>query len=247
PLAPPAEAQATSPSLAAPQTAPALVAAATPQTAAGWAPPVPRPFDRVEALTESLARIAFTADRTTVTAIERACELMGCTRSNLSRVMASAVEALLDSNDPDRVLARKRPRKPRAYDRASRRIPQHVRDAVWKRDEGRCVFVSDHGKRCTARRNLEFDHIVPYAAGGASDDPDNIRLLCALHNLGAARDRLGTERLSRAIGASRRGKHSVQKEPPDERMMGGTVDLHAAIAGEEEGGIDGAMYQGKPP
>jgi len=32
----------------------------------------------------------------------------------------------------------------------------HVRRAVWKRDGGRCAFVSEDGKRCDERSMLEF-------------------------------------------------------------------------------------------
>ena len=35
---------------------------------------------------------------------------------------------------------------------------------------------------------LEFDHIIPWAQGGLSDDPDNIRLLCRTHNQWTARE-----------------------------------------------------------
>lgn len=120
-----------------PASVPMAMAPTPPQMPLSQASPAPlspsplpaRLFDRVEPVSESLARVAFTADRRTVSDIERACQLMGCTRSNLSRVMASAVEALLNEIDPDRRLASKRPRKPRAAQRASRRIPQHVRDA----------------------------------------------------------------------------------------------------------------------
>ncbi|MDD5657597.1 MAG: HNH endonuclease signature motif containing protein [Elusimicrobia bacterium] len=64
----------------------------------------------------------------------------------------------------------------------SRRIPQSVKDEVWARDGGRCAFVSAGGKRCDERDGLEFDHVVPWAMGGRSHDPRNIRLLCRAHN-----------------------------------------------------------------
>src|SRR5206468_2775089 len=40
-------------------------------------------------------------------------------------------------------------------------IPERVRHEVWRRDEGRCVD-------CGSRERLEFDHIVPVAAGGSN-------------------------------------------------------------------------------
>lgn len=50
------------------------------------------------------------------------------------------------------------------------RIPEEVRIAVWRRDQGKCA-------RCGNRENLEYDHIVPVSKGG-SNTVRNIELLC---------------------------------------------------------------------
>lgn len=50
------------------------------------------------------------------------------------------------------------------------KIPQDVMDAVWRRDDGKCV-------ECGSKENLEFDHIIPVSKGGASTYR-NIQLLC---------------------------------------------------------------------
>lgn len=50
-------------------------------------------------------------------------------------------------------------------------IPGHVRQFVWTRDGGRCG-------ECGAKENLEFDHIIPVAEGGASS-ARNLQLLCS--------------------------------------------------------------------
>lgn len=71
-------------------------------------------------------------------------------------------------------------RNPRTSAR-SRRIPAHVRRAVWERDQRRCTFVSASGKRCHETRFLEFDHIDPFARGGSST-VDGLRLRCRAHN-----------------------------------------------------------------
>jgi hypothetical protein len=66
---------------------------------------------------------------------------------------------------------------PMAADRpASRIIPGWVKQEVFKRDRGACVL-------CGATDNLHFDHDYPYSRGGASVTPDNVRILCARHNL----------------------------------------------------------------
>ena len=50
------------------------------------------------------------------------------------------------------------------------KIIQQVRDAVWRRDEGKCC-------KCGSNEKLEFDHIIPVVKGGSSTER-NIELLC---------------------------------------------------------------------
>lgn len=52
----------------------------------------------------------------------------------------------------------------------NRHIPQDVKNAVWQRDQGRCV-------QCGASSYLEFDHIIPFSKGGANT-VNNVQLLC---------------------------------------------------------------------
>jgi hypothetical protein len=58
----------------------------------------------------------------------------------------------------------------------SRLIPTEVKVAVWKRDHGKCVL-------CGSNQNLHYDHDLPYSRGGSSILVENVRLLCATHNL----------------------------------------------------------------
>ena len=58
----------------------------------------------------------------------------------------------------------------------NRLIPSTVKLEVWQRDKGQCVI-------CGAKDSLHFDHDLPYSKGGSSLSADNIRLLCARHNL----------------------------------------------------------------
>ena len=57
-----------------------------------------------------------------------------------------------------------------------RMIPSWVKVEVWKRDQGRCV-------KCGESTGLHYDHMLPFSKGGRSDDPRNIQILCARHNL----------------------------------------------------------------
>ena len=122
---------------------------------------------------------------------------------DLDLIFQEALELLLDRRDPGRRLrakdaalkqgpARGRPAPVWAF--FSRRVPQGVRDEVWRRDAGQCVSIGAAGQRCPERGGLEFDHIVPHALGGASNNPKNIRLLCRNHNQAAARAAFGFEK-----------------------------------------------------
>ena len=57
-----------------------------------------------------------------------------------------------------------------------RLIPSEVKQEVWKRDKGQCVL-------CGARKNLHFDHEIPWSKGGSSIRAENVRILCARHNI----------------------------------------------------------------
>ncbi len=92
-----------------------------------------------------------------------------------------ALTALLDVLAKKKLAATDRPRGSRGTAPGSRRIPAVVKRAVWRRDGGRCAFVSRDRRRCTEGGFLEFHHVSPHAAGGEST-VDNIQLRCRTHN-----------------------------------------------------------------
>lgn len=68
------------------------------------------------------------------------------------------------------------PASPLPYEQTERvPIPQAVRSGVWRRDGGKCVH-------CGSKENLQFDHIIPVAKGGATSAV-NLQLLCRPCNL----------------------------------------------------------------
>jgi hypothetical protein len=75
---------------------------------------------------------------------------------------------------------------------SARQIPAAVRRTVWKRDGGRCTFVSDTGRRCDERARVEYDHVVPLSRGGSSTT-NNLRLRCRTHNQYTAECVFGSE------------------------------------------------------
>ncbi len=74
------------------------------------------------------------------------------------------------SDVPDDIVQR------REVNEFRRAIPAWVKQAVYKRDKGRCVI-------CGAQDQLHFDHEFPYSKGGTGLSPYNVRILCARHNL----------------------------------------------------------------
>jgi CRISPR/Cas system Type II protein with McrA/HNH and RuvC-like nuclease domain len=52
----------------------------------------------------------------------------------------------------------------------SRSVSSKTKQAVWRRDDGRCV-------ECGSNELLEYDHIVPFSKGGSNTER-NIQLLC---------------------------------------------------------------------
>lgn len=77
-----------------------------------------------------------------------------------------------------------------AQGEGSRHVPDDVRDEVFVRDAGQCTFVGWNGIRCRCTKDLQLDHIKPFAVGGTHDS-SNLRLLCGAHNRLAAEKAMG--------------------------------------------------------
>ncbi|OGR59408.1 MAG: hypothetical protein A2X36_12700 [Elusimicrobia bacterium GWA2_69_24] len=153
-------------------------------------PETAQPRPEIKPLAPERIRFAFTGNEEFLARVDRCRQLLRrkFPSGDLGDIFAAAVEALLDREDPERQEAALH----RASDPHARRIPRWVKQAVWKRDGGRCAFTATDGTKCLSREFLEFDHIVPWALGGPSNKPDNIRLLCRAHNQFLGRQRFGT-------------------------------------------------------
>lgn len=136
-------------------------------------------------------RLAFTADAEFLRMLDRlrALRRHKFPRGKLEDVLKESMMVHLAKLDAATKPAR--PREPKRSIKIRRWIPRAVKRTVWARDEGRCAFVSPEGLRCGNKEFLEYDHIVPFALGGRSDTPDNIRLLCRPHNQRLASKRFG--------------------------------------------------------
>jgi hypothetical protein len=76
----------------------------------------------------------------------------------------------------------------------SRYIPAAVRREVRERDGDQCTFVSADGKRCSARGQLEFDHVHVFGKRG-DHSVENLRLRCRAHNLMDAEREYGADKI----------------------------------------------------
>lgn len=64
----------------------------------------------------------------------------------------------------------------------SRYIPLGLRHNLLKESDFQCSFISSSGVRCSEKKWLEVDHIVPFAKGGPTNFK-NLQILCKNHNL----------------------------------------------------------------
>lgn len=161
-------------------------AGTSPETADTVAGAILAPSPAPEGGIVARVRFAFTADEELVLLVRRARELLRHKYSDgrLERIFKDALLALLEKRDPDRRLLAVLPRPARGR---VRRIPRWVKNTVWRRDRGRCAYFPQGRRACGSKDGLEFDHIKPWALGGDSDAPANIRLLCRTHNRHLAR------------------------------------------------------------
>jgi len=153
----------------------------------------------VEPLAPARYKVQFTARAELHDKLERLRALMRASvpDGDLGAIIEQAVSEKLERLEARRFARTKRPRQGRSRaDTPSRHIPAAVRRAVHERDAGRCRFVDEQGRRCTARDRLEFHHRRPFGHGG-DRSLDNIRLLCKSHNQYVAEADYGKQAMAR--------------------------------------------------
>jgi len=168
--------QPTAKAVAEPEPAPLLVAAVTTQ------PPSRRPV--IAPLSEAHYKLQVTIS---AAARERLKQIQDLMRHRLpsgdpAAIVEHALEVLHAELLKKKAAEVARPRGARESVQAKgRHIPASVKRAVWRRDQGRCAFVGDTGKRCGAAGALEFHHVDPHAHGGKATVA-NIEMRCRAHN-----------------------------------------------------------------
>jgi 5-methylcytosine-specific restriction endonuclease McrA len=169
---------------------------------------------------------------TTQAKVDYARQLFGhaVPSGDVDQVLDRALDLLIAQLEKRKFAATTRPRpRPRVRTR-TRSIPANVKRAVWQRDGAQCTFVAATGHRCVARHRLEYDHIEPFALGGAST-LDGLRLRCRAHNQYEAERQFGSafmiakrEAAKREAAKREAAKREAAKRAAEDRRQ-------AAVAG----------------
>ena len=177
----------------------------TPPPASPITSTAPRPAPRLEPISEELRvlRVTVGADFARDLDAVRAALSHRIPGGDLAAVLHECLRVTLAvAHKRRRGAGRTRPQGAPPPDPDGRYVPAEVRDTVWRRDQGRCAFVSADGRRCQSTHQLELHHIVPFARGGAHT-AENTSLWCHAHNLHEARRDFGETHMARAIGGRR--------------------------------------------
>ena len=151
----------------------------------------PALLTKVAPLSAKRFGVQFTMDQPMHDQLRYVQSLLGVTVApgDLARVIALGLDCLQDRLEKQKFGKCAKPGTQRGS-KHTRYIPREIKRAVWKRDGGRCTFVSESGRRCEERTSV--DHVDPVARGGESTT-DNLRLLCRAHNKYAAELVYGNE------------------------------------------------------
>jgi hypothetical protein len=201
------------------QTGDAHGVASPPLSSPAPAPPRPRPAV-VAPLAPQRYTVQFTASAETYEKLRLAQALLRhqIPDGDLGTIVDRALTALVQELARKKFAATDHPRPGRGTAPGSRHIPAEVKRAVWLRDGGRCAFVGRNGRRCTEQGFLEFHHVRPYAAGGAST-ADNLQLRCRAHN-GYEAERYFGRRTPAGVREARVSAVPPTEPPPPPSRLG---------------------------
>lgn len=144
----------------------------------------------VSPLSVDKVHIHFTANTAFELKLQRARELLShkYPEGALSEILGEALDLLIDKLEKSRKQASCQPNMKRFMPHCparpfdTRSIPVTIQRKVWQRDGEKCSYVSSTGRKCDSKSFLQLDHIQSWVLGGSSHDPQNLRVLCALHN-----------------------------------------------------------------
>jgi hypothetical protein len=177
--------------------------------ALAFAPP-PAPRDKRRAVIAPLApetyKFQFTASRACHDKFRQAQDLLRhrVPDGDVATIFEKALDLLIDRVKKERFATGRKARKaPNQVtdESCSRHIPDAIKREVFERDDGRCTFVDEQGRRCAETGALEFDHRDGFARTRLHR-ADRIRLLCGAHNQYAAEQMYGRAFMERARSSS---------------------------------------------
>jgi 5-methylcytosine-specific restriction endonuclease McrA len=148
--------------------------------------------------------VQVTISKTTHAKLRYAQELLShaVRGGDLGQVLDRALDALIARLERRKIGAARHPQTRPRSSKSAHHVPAHVRRAVWERDRGQCTFSSPSGKRCPAKKLLEFDHVEPVARGGRAT-VTGMRLRCRAHNQYEAERAFGAGFMSQKREAAR--------------------------------------------
>jgi hypothetical protein len=184
------------------------------------APEAPRP-DRQRTLSSTQTEIRFTADPELMEMLHQ-LEALTAHRERepgFGGLFKFLAREALKKLDPERREGRKAPsllkapsidghdkkalspvKAPEPVQPKSRYIPAALKREVWRRDQGKCTYISPlSGRRCESRYGLEYEHQKPWASGGETR-AENLTLHCRLHNREQAYAAFGDRKMAYHLG-----------------------------------------------
>ena len=177
-------------------TAPATLAFDSSATPAAPAPPPVRAVTRP--LSPGRYGFQVTLSAATLDKLECAKDMLGhaVPSGDETEVIDRALTALLEELAQKKFADTDRPRASRGGSYHWPYVPAKVKRKVWVRDAGRCALIADDGRRCEARRFIQFHHVIPRC----KPTPDKIQLRCAAHNAHEADRYYGPRETDRGDG-----------------------------------------------
>ena len=176
---------------------------------------------RVTPLSADSYAVQFTRSREADERFRYAQDLLGHSvkAGDIAEVYDRAIKLLVERLEKVRLGACAKPRTGGRRARAgSRHVSHNVKRAVWKRDGAQCTYRSESGRRCEARKDLQYDHVTAFARGGEAT-ADNLRLRCPGHNQHTAEQTFGAgfmkqkrEEAAKARAAAKAAKERVRAE-----------------------------------
>jgi 5-methylcytosine-specific restriction endonuclease McrA len=156
----------------------------------------------VRLISETQTEIRFTADQELFEMLRQIQSLASHGNiqpgyNGLFKFMAAEVLKNLNpaNQKTPRALSPVKAAKQHASSVATRYIPVPLKRLIWRRDHGRCTYVSPvTGRHCDSTHGLQFDHIRAWAKGGETSAV-NLRLLCASHNRFVALEEYGERKM----------------------------------------------------